>query len=40
MSTTLANFFTPLLGNYVYVGAGTLTLVIVVLVVLFFLRRV
>ena len=39
MSTTLANIISPLLGNYVYIGGGTLTLVIVVLLVLFFLRR-
>ena len=39
MSTTLANIISPLLGNYVYIGGGTLTLVIVILLVLFFLRR-
>ena len=40
MSTTLANIITPLLGDYVYIGGGVLTLVLVVLVVLFLLRRV
>lgn len=39
MSTTLASIVTPLLGDYVYVGGGVLTLVIVILVVLFLLRR-
>ena len=39
MSTTFASVFTPLLGDYVYVGGGVVTLVLVILVVLFLLRR-
>ena len=31
--------FTPLLGDYIYIGGGVLTLVIIVLVVLLFFRR-
>lgn len=39
MFTTFANTFTPILGDYVYIGGGFLTLVVVVLVVLFLVRR-
>jgi len=31
---------TPILGDYIYVGGGVVTLVIIVLVVLFLVRRV
>ena len=37
--TTIATTITPLLGEYIYVGGGLLTLVIIVLVVMFVLRR-
>ena len=40
MSTTLANTLTPVLADYVYVGGGLLTLVIVVLVIVFLARRI
>jgi hypothetical protein len=40
MFTTFANNLNPIFGEYIYVGGGVLTLVLVVLVVLFLLRRV
>lgn len=40
MLTTLAKAFTPVLGSYIYVGGGLLTLVVVVLLVLFLARRI
>lgn len=40
MFTSLANTFTPLFGDYIYVGGGVLTLVVVVLLVLLVVRRV
>jgi hypothetical protein len=39
MFTTLANTLTPVFGEYIYVGGGLLTLVVVVLVILFVARR-
>jgi hypothetical protein len=39
MLTNLANTFTPLFGDYLYIGGGVVTLVVVVLVVLLILRR-
>jgi hypothetical protein len=39
MLTNLANAFTPLFGEYLYIGGGVVTLVVVVLVVLLILRR-
>jgi|WetSurMetagenome_2_1015567.scaffolds.fasta_scaffold2569414_1 hypothetical protein len=40
MFTTFANAIAPIFGDYIYVGGGLLTLVVIVLVVLFVLRRV
>ena len=40
MFTTFANTFAPVFGDYIYVGGGVVTLVIIVLVVLFLVRRV
>ena len=40
MFTTFASIITPILGAYIYIGGGVLTLVIIVLVVLFLVRRV
>ena len=40
MFTTFANSLSPIFGDYIYVGGGLLTLVIVVLVVLFVARRI
>jgi hypothetical protein len=39
MLTTFANSFAPIFADYVYIGGGFLTLVIIILVVLFFVRR-
>ena len=39
MFTTFANTLTPLFGNYIYVGGGLLTLVVIILVVVFVARR-
>ena len=39
MFTTFANTLTPVFGDYIYIGGGVLTLVIIVLVVLFLVRR-
>ena len=40
MFTDFTNTLTPLFGDYIYVGGGLLTLVVVILVVLFVARRV
>ena len=40
MFTTFANTIAPIFGDYVYVGGGLLTLVVIVLLVLFVARRV
>ena len=40
MFTSFANTIAPIFGDYVYVGGGLLTLVVVILVVLFVARRV
>jgi hypothetical protein len=39
MLANLTNSLTPLFADYVYIGGGLLTLVVVVLIVLFLLRR-
>lgn len=39
MPTTFANTLVPVLGDYIYIGSGLVTLVVVVLVVLFLVRR-
>lgn len=39
MFTTFAHALAPLFGQYLYIGGGFLTLVVVILVVLFLLRR-
>lgn len=39
MLTTFANILTPIFGDYIYVGGGVVTLVIIILVVLFLVRR-
>jgi len=38
MLTTLANTL-PILGDYVYIGGGLITLVVIVLLVMLFMRR-
>ena len=40
MLTNFLQTLTPIFGYYIYIGGGLLTLVIIVLVVLFLLRRV
>jgi hypothetical protein len=40
MFTTLAHTLTPIFSDYIYVGGGLLTLVVVVLLVLFLARRI
>ena len=40
MLTTFTNSITPLFGDYIYVGGGLLTLIVIVLVVVFLVRRV
>ena len=40
MFTHFANTLTPIFGEYIYVGGGLLTLVIIVLLVVFLVRRV
>ena len=40
MFTSFANSLSPIFGDYIYVGGGLLTLVIVVVLVLFLVRRV
>jgi len=39
MLTTLATTITPFLGQYVYVGGGLLGTIVIVLVVLWLVRR-
>lgn len=39
MLATFAQMLTPVLANYIYVGSGAVTLVIIILVVLFLFRR-
>jgi hypothetical protein len=39
MLTTFANSFAPIFANYVYIGGGFFTLVLIILVVLFLVRR-
>jgi len=39
MVTTFANSIAPIFANYVYIGGGFLTLVVIVLVVLLLVRR-
>ena len=39
MLTTLATAVTPILGDYVYVGGGLLGTILIVLVVVWLLRR-
>jgi len=39
MLTTLATTITPVLGQYVYIGGGLLGTIIIVLVVLWLVRR-
>jgi hypothetical protein len=38
--TNVANAIAPILADYVYIGGGVLTLIIIVLIVLFLVRRV
>jgi len=40
MFASFANTLAPIFGDYVYVGGGLLTLVVIVLVVLFVARRI
>jgi hypothetical protein len=40
MFTTFANTIAPVFGDYIYVGGGLLTLVVIVLLVLYVARRV
>lgn len=40
MLMNLENIIAPVFGDYIYIGGGFLTLVIVVLVVLYLFRRV
>ena len=40
MFATFTNTLTPLFGDYIYVGGGLLTLVLIVVLVLFLVRRV
>lgn len=39
MPTTFANTLTPIFGDYIHVGGGLLTLVVIVVLVLFVVRR-
>jgi hypothetical protein len=39
MLTAFATAFTPLLGQYIYVGGGFATLIVIVLLVLLLRRR-
>ena len=39
MFTTFASIITPILGAYIYIGGGVLTLVLIILVVVFVARR-
>ena len=40
MFTSFANTLSPIFGDYIYVGGGLLTLIVVILLVLFVARRV
>ena len=40
MLATFSNTLIPIFGDYIYVGGGLLTLVLVVLVILFLVRRI
>ena len=40
MLTTFTNSITPIFGEYLYVGGGLLTLIVIVVLVLFLVRRV
>jgi hypothetical protein len=40
MFTSFVNTFSPIFGDYVYIGGGLLTLIVVILLVLFLARRV
>ena len=40
MLATFSNTLIPIFGDYIYVGGGLLTLVIIVLLVLYVARRV
>ncbi len=40
MLTTFATFSTPILGDYVYIGGGLLGTILVVLLVVWIVRRV
>ena len=40
MFTSFANTLTPIFGDYIYVGGGLLTLIVIVLLVLFVARRI
>jgi hypothetical protein len=40
MLANFANNLTPVFGDYIYIGSGLLTLVVVVLLILFLARRV
>jgi hypothetical protein len=40
MSTNVASVISPLLGNYIYIGGGTLTVVILILLALYLTRRI
>ena len=39
MLTTLATTITPVLGQYVYIGGGLLGTVLIVLLIVFLIRR-
>ena len=39
MVATFANLFTPVLGEYIYIGGGLVTLVVIILIVMFVARR-
>ncbi len=39
MLTTFATIFMPMLGDYIYIGGGAVTLIVIILVVLFVVRR-
>ena len=39
MLTNFVQTLTPIFGDYIYIGGGVLTLVLIILVVLFVLRR-
>ena len=40
MLTAFANSITPIFGDYIYVGSGLLTLIVIVVLVVFLVRRV